>query len=152
MPDIDIDFCYERRQEVIDYVTEKYGADHVAQIITFGTMKAKAVVRDVGRVLGMSYAEVDAVAKVIPFSLDMTLEKAMSVSPQLQEMIDRDPEVSQPDRDEPDAGRHAAPRQHPRRGRADHRQARHRIRAAADATTTSSPPSTRWARWSIWGF
>jgi len=94
MPDIDIDFCYERRQEVIDYVTEKYGADHVAQIITFGTMKAKAVVRDVGRVLGMRYAAVDAVAKAIPFSLDMTLEKAMKVSPQLQEMIDTDPEVS----------------------------------------------------------
>ena len=94
MPDIDIDFCYERRQEVIDYVTAKYGADHVAQIITFGTMKAKAVVRDVGRVLGMSYAAVDAVAKAIPFSLDMTLEKAMEVSPQLREMIDRDVEVS----------------------------------------------------------
>ena len=94
MPDIDIDFCYERRQEVIDYVTEKYGADHVAQIITFGTMKAKAVVRDVGRVLGMRYAAVDAVAKAIPFALDMTLEKAMNVSPQLQELIDQDPEVS----------------------------------------------------------
>ncbi|MBN1777859.1 MAG: DNA polymerase III subunit alpha [Clostridiales bacterium] len=94
MPDIDIDFCYERRQEVIDYVTEKYGADHVAQIITFGTMKAKAVVRDVGRVLGMRYGAVDAVAKAIPFSLDMTLEKAMKVSPQLNEMIDSDPEVS----------------------------------------------------------
>ena len=94
MPDIDVDFCYERRQEVIDYVTEKYGSDHVAQIITFGTMKAKAVVRDVGRVLGMSYAKVDSVAKAIPFSLDMTLEKAMKVSPQLQELIDQDPEVS----------------------------------------------------------
>ena len=94
MPDIDIDFCYERRQEVIDYVTDKYGADHVAQIITFGTMKAKAVVRDVGRVLGLSYAKADAVAKAIPFALDMTLEKAMKLSPQLQEMIDTDPEVS----------------------------------------------------------
>ena len=94
MPDIDIDFCYERRQEVIDYVTEKYGADHVAQIITFGTMKAKAVVRDVGRVLGMRYAAVDAVAKAIPFALDMTLEKAMNISPQLHEMVSQDPEVS----------------------------------------------------------
>ncbi len=94
MPDIDVDFCYERRQEVIDYVAEKYGADHVAQIITFGTMKAKAVVRDVGRVLGLPYAKADAVAKAIPFSLDMTLEKAMNVSPQLQEMIDQDPDVS----------------------------------------------------------
>ena len=94
MPDIDIDFCYERRQEVIDYVAEKYGADHVAQIITFGTMKAKAVVRDVGRVLGLPYAKADAVAKAIPFALDMTLEKARHVSPQLEEMIDTDPEVS----------------------------------------------------------
>ncbi len=94
MPDIDIDFCYERRQEVIDYVAEKYGVDHVAQIITFGTMKAKAVVRDVGRVLGLRYGAVDAVAKAIPFALDMTLDKATRVSPQLQEMIDSDPEVA----------------------------------------------------------
>jgi len=93
MPDFDVDFCYERRQEVIDYVTRKYGADHVAQIITFGTMKAKAVVRDVGRVLGMSYAAVDRVAKAIPFSLDMTLEKAVQISPQLSEMVNTEPEV-----------------------------------------------------------
>ena len=95
MPDIDVDFCYERRQEVIDYVTRKYGVDHVAQIITFGTMKAKAVVRDVGRVLGMSYAAVDQVAKAIPFSLDMTLEKAVQISPQLHEMVNTDPAVAQ---------------------------------------------------------
>ncbi len=95
MPDIDVDFCYERRQEVIDYVTRKYGVDHVAQIITFGTMKAKAVVRDVGRVLGMSYAAVDQVAKAIPFSLDMTLEKATQISPQLHEMVATDPAVAQ---------------------------------------------------------
>ena len=95
MPDIDVDFCYERRQEVIDYVTRKYGTDHVAQIITFGTMKAKAVVRDVGRVLGMSYAAVDQVAKAIPFSLDMTLEKAVQISPQLHEMVATDPAVAQ---------------------------------------------------------
>ena len=95
MPDIDVDFCYERRQEVIDYVTRKYGSDHVAQIITFGTMKAKAVVRDVGRVLGMSYAAVDQVAKAIPFSLDMTLEKAVQISPQLHEMVATDPAVAQ---------------------------------------------------------
>ena len=95
MPDLDIDFCYERRQEVIDYVAEKYGQDHVAQIITFGTMKAKAVVRDVGRVLGMSYQAVDSVAKAIPFALDMTLEKALTLSPQLKEMVDNDPQVRQ---------------------------------------------------------
>ena len=89
MPDLDIDFCYERRQEVIDYVARKYGADHVSQIITFGTMKAKAVVRDVGRVLGMSYASVDQVAKAIPFALDMTLTKALEISPQLKQLAER---------------------------------------------------------------
>ncbi len=93
MPDLDIDFCYERRQEVIDYVARKYGSDHVAQIITFGTMKARAVVRDVGRALGMSYASVDQVAKAIPFALDMTLQKAMELSPQLHTMLETDPQV-----------------------------------------------------------
>ena len=95
MPDLDIDFCYERRQEVIDYVARKYGSDHVSQIITFGTMKAKAVIRDVGRVMGMSYAAVDQVAKAIPFSLDMTLSKALEVSPQLAELVHSDPQVRQ---------------------------------------------------------
>ena len=93
MPDLDIDFCYERRQEVIDYVARKYGSDHVAQIITFGTMKARAVIRDVGRVLGMSYASVDAVAKAIPFELGMTLEKAVELSPQLHGMIQADEQI-----------------------------------------------------------
>ncbi len=93
MPDLDIDFCYERRQEVIDYVARKYGGDHVSQIITFGTMKAKAVVRDVGRVLGLPYPTVDPVAKAIPFSLDMTLEKAYRVSSQLRELVEGDPQL-----------------------------------------------------------
>ena len=84
MPDIDVDFCYERRQEVIDYVARKYGADHVSQIITFGTMSARAVVRDVGRVLGYPYQEVDAISKSIPFELNMTLDKALSMSPELK--------------------------------------------------------------------
>ncbi|MBP3428061.1 MAG: DNA polymerase III subunit alpha [Clostridia bacterium] len=84
MPDIDVDFCYERRQEVIDYVARKYGADHVSQIITFGTMSARAVVRDVGRVLGYPYAEVDAVSKSIPFELGMTLDRALTLSPELK--------------------------------------------------------------------
>ena len=92
MPDLDIDFCYERRQEVIDYVARKYGHDHVSQIITFGTMKAKAVVRDVGRVLGLPYAQVDQVAKAIPFSLDMTLEKAFRTSSQLHDLVLGDPQ------------------------------------------------------------
>ena len=86
MPDIDVDFCYERRQEVIDYVARKYGEDHVSQIITFGTMAAKGVIRDVGRVLGMSYQETDAVAKAVPFDLGMTLEKALQLSPLLHQM------------------------------------------------------------------
>ena len=93
MPDIDVDFCYERRQEVIDYVARKYGADHVSQIITFGTLQAKGCIRDVGRVLGMSYQNTDAVAKAIPFDLGMTLEKALTLSPLLKTMYDEQPEV-----------------------------------------------------------
>lgn len=77
MPDFDIDFCYERRHEVIEYVSRKYGSDHVSQIVTFNTMAARAVVRDVGRVLGMPYADVDAVARLIPHALDITLDKAL---------------------------------------------------------------------------
>ena len=84
MPDIDIDFCYERRGEVIDYVTEKYGEDKVCQIITFETMKAKQAVRDVGRVLNVSYPETDAIAKAIPFSLKMTIDLALETSPELK--------------------------------------------------------------------
>ncbi len=91
MPDLDIDFCYERRQEVIDYVAKKYGEDHVAQIITFGTMAAKAVIRDVGRVLGYPYAEVDLIAKLVPFALDMTLEKALAVNPDFRRKVEEDP-------------------------------------------------------------
>ncbi len=93
MPDIDMDFCYERRQEVIDYVTRKYGSDRVCQIITFGTMAARGVVRDVGRVLGYSYQETDAVAKAIPMALDMTLDKALQLSPDLRAMAESDPRV-----------------------------------------------------------
>lgn len=84
MPDIDIDFCYERRGEVIEYVTEKYGEDKVSQIITFGTMKAKQAVRDVGRALNVSYPETDAIAKAIPFSLKMTIDMALETSPELK--------------------------------------------------------------------
>ncbi len=88
MPDFDIDFCYNRRDEVIDYVRERYGNDHVAQIVTFGTMAARAAVRDVGRALGMSYAETDAVAKNIPHALDMTLDGALKASRELREMYE----------------------------------------------------------------
>lgn len=93
MPDFDVDFCYERRQEVIDYVNRKYGRDHVAQIVTFGTMAARAAVRDVGRVMGMAYQDVDRVAKLIPTELKMTLSRAMEVSPDLKAMYDSDPQV-----------------------------------------------------------
>ncbi|MCI8441867.1 MAG: DNA polymerase III subunit alpha [Provencibacterium sp.] len=86
MPDFDIDFCYERRQEVIDYVIRRYGSDHVAQIITFGTMAARAAIRDVGRALGMSYQSVDEVAKAVPMELGMTLERALKNSPRLREL------------------------------------------------------------------
>ena len=95
LPDIDIDFCERRRGEVIEYVTRKYGRENVAQIITFGTMKARAVVRDVGRTLGMSYAEVDRVAKQIPQTLDMTLDKALDESPTLAEMQRSTPQVKE---------------------------------------------------------
>jgi len=88
MPDIDIDFCIRRRQDVIDYVSRKYGEDHVAQIVTFGTMKAKAAIRDVGRVLNLPYAEVDNIAKQVPFSLDMTLDKALQLSKPFKDMYD----------------------------------------------------------------
>lgn len=90
MPDIDIDFCYERRGEVIDYVTEKYGKDNVSQIITFGRMKAKQAVRDVGRVLNVSYQDTDAIAKAIPNALKMTIDKALETSPELKEMYESD--------------------------------------------------------------
>ncbi len=95
LPDIDIDLCYERRQEVIDYVTNKYGQDHTCQIITFGTMAARAVVRDVGRALGMSYAEVDAVAKAVPFALGITLKHALEISDDLRKLRDGDARVSE---------------------------------------------------------
>ena len=93
MPDIDVDFCERRRGEVIEYVTRKYGRENVSQIITFGTMKAKAVIRDVGRVLDMPYADVDRIAKQIPPALDMTLEKAIAENPALRDLRDKDPRV-----------------------------------------------------------
>lgn len=93
MPDIDIDFCFERRQEVIDYVVQKYGKDQVVQIVTFGTLAAKGVVRDVGRVLDLPYARCDAIAKMIPGDLGMTLEKALKQSPDLRQAYKEDDQV-----------------------------------------------------------
>ena len=95
MPDFDVDFCYERRQEVIDYVTRKYGADLVSQIITFGTMAARAVVRDVGRVMGMPYAQVDQISKMIPSDLKMTLKKALEIPTELKKLYEGDEQVHQ---------------------------------------------------------
>ena len=91
MPDFDIDFSDERRQEMIDYVVEKYGSDHVAQIVTFGTMAARGAIRDVGRALNIPYGTVDAVAKMVPMELNMTLDHAFSVSRALRERYEEDP-------------------------------------------------------------
>ncbi len=95
MPDFDIDFCKDRRGEVIDYVIRKYGYDHVAQIIAFGTMAARGVIRDVGRALGIPYATCDTVAKLIPFDINMTLEKALAISKELKDKYDTDYEIHQ---------------------------------------------------------
>lgn len=93
MPDIDVDFCYERRQEVIDYVISKYGKDNVAQIVTFGTLAAKGVIRDVGRVLDMPYAAVDRIARMIPGELGITLDRALEISPDFKEAYNSDSQV-----------------------------------------------------------
>jgi DNA polymerase III subunit alpha len=94
MPDIDMDFCYDRRPEVIEYVSQKYGVQNVAQIITFGTMGAKAAIRDVGRVLGIEYNEVDKIAKLVPNELNITLQKAMDMEPRLKEAQSSDPRLT----------------------------------------------------------
>ncbi|NLK21265.1 MAG: DNA polymerase III subunit alpha [Epulopiscium sp.] len=93
MPDIDIDFCYERRQEVIDYVIGKYGEDRVAQIITFGTMSARAVIRDVGRAINMPYAEVDKIAKMIPTELGITIDRALEINNELRQLYESDERI-----------------------------------------------------------
>lgn len=95
MPDFDIDFCYERRSEVIDYVTEKYGTDHVCQVITFGTLAARAVIRDVGRALDASYAETDRIAKMVPNQLKMTIDLALDMNPDLKKLYQEDDKTRQ---------------------------------------------------------
>ena len=95
MPDIDVDFCYERRQEVIDYVGRKYGADRVVQIVTFGTLAARGVIRDVGRVMDLPYAFVDNIAKLIPKELNITLDKALKTSSELRKSYGEDPQVKE---------------------------------------------------------
>ncbi len=93
MPDIDIDFCMNRRGEVINYVTQKYGRDNVAQIITFGTMAAKAAIKDVGRAMDIPYADVDRIAKMVPTQLNITLDQAIEDSPQLREAMEKDGQI-----------------------------------------------------------
>ncbi len=93
MPDFDVDFCYRRRQEVIDYVAGKYGSDHVAQIITFGTLAAKAAIKDVGRVMGIPYAKADMLSKMIPFGPNVTISGALSENKQLRDAVDADPSL-----------------------------------------------------------
>ena len=95
MPDIDVDFCFERRQEVIDYVVRKYGPDRVVQIVTFGTMAARAVIRDVGRVMDLPYAFVDNIAKMIPQELNITLDKALDMNPELKRVCQEDAQVKE---------------------------------------------------------
>lgn len=95
MPDFDIDFCFEKRQKVIDYVTEKYGSDHVCQIITFGTLAARGAIRDIGRVLDMPYGAVDKIAKMVPNEPKMTIEKALKISAELKSMYDSDSAVKE---------------------------------------------------------
>ena len=95
LPDIDMDFCMDRRGEVINYVVDKYGTDHVAQIITFGTLGAKAAIRDVGRVLELSYADADKVAKLVPNQLNITLQQALETEPRLRELVDADPKIKE---------------------------------------------------------
>ncbi len=93
MPDIDVDFCFERRQEVIDYVVEKYGKDRVVQIVTFGTLQAKGVIRDVGRVMNLPYSFVDSIAKMVPRDLGMTIDKALKINPELRQSYENDEQI-----------------------------------------------------------
>ena len=93
MPDIDVDFCFERRQEVIDYVRRKYGDDCVVQIVTFGTLAARGVIRDVGRVMDLPYAQVDTIAKMIPQELNITIDKALQMNPEFKKVYEEDKEI-----------------------------------------------------------
>ena len=95
MPDIDVDFCFERRQEVIDYVVRKYGSDRVVQIVTFGTMAARGVIRDVGRVMDLPYAFVDSIAKMVPTELNMTLDRALTMNQELKKLYQEDAQVQE---------------------------------------------------------
>ena len=143
-PDIDIDFADDRRADVIEYVRQKYGNDSVAQIITFGTMGAKSVVRDVGRVMGLSYGECDRLAKMIPFDLKMTLEKALKQSPELKTGLRHRGDDARADRHRAHPRRPHAQRQRPRRRRGHRRPTAGESAPAQDRTKTA--PSSRNTR------
>ena len=149
MPDMDIDFADDRRDEVIRYVVERYGADRVAHIITFGTMGAKAVIRDVGRVLGLSYGEADRIAKLVPsFPLNITLDESLEKSLELAQHVKRDPRVARAlGRGQDPRGRHPA-RLRPRLRGGDLRRAPDGARSRSTRTPSarSSSPATRWGR------
>ena len=130
MPDFDIDFCMDGRDRVIDYVAQKYGRERVSQIITYGTMAAKAVVRDVGRVLGMGYGYVDKIAKLIPFELGITLDDALEKEPELKRLYEDRRGDQEPHRPRALARGPDAQRRHARRRRGDRAFGAHRFRAA----------------------
>ncbi len=132
LPDFDIDFCMSRRDRVIEYVADRYGRDRVSQIITFGSLAARAVVRDVGRVLGLPYGFVDGVAKLIPFELGITLDDALEKEPELARRLRRGGRGARPHR----------PREAARGTRAERRHARGRRRHRADRRSRISRRST----------
>ena len=132
MPDIDVDFEDDRRDEVIAYVASKYGQDRVAQIITFGTMLARAAIRDVGRALGHSYGEVDRIAKAVPNQLGIRLDEALENAPQLREQYDADPQVEAGHRVRPAARGRGAQRLDARRRRGHQPRAADRAHAAPE--------------------
>ena len=148
MPDIDIDFSDERRDEVIDYVVRKYGSEHVAQIITFGTMAAKAAVRDVGRVLNCPTREVDRTAKLIPNQLGITLERRCTEPAAAPKLAATNDEDGAADRDRPQAGGHAAACLDPCRRRRHLPRTADGLRAAAGkGRSRRRSPSIRWSIW-----
>ena len=137
MPDIDMDFADNRRDEVIRYVGEKYGHDRVAQIITFGTLGAKAAIRDTGRALGLSFGDADRVARLVPNQLNITLNDALEGSQELRAVYDAEPDVAQASGPGAQAGGGRPPRRYPRRRR------RHRARAADRKRAPANAPCAR---------
>ena len=149
MPDFDIDFCHRRRDEVISYVTRKYGEDKVGQIITFGTLKARAVIRDVARVLDLPYDEADAIAKLVPEGPKIDLDQALKENPKLEEVANRGPAVQGAHRHQPASWRActATPPPTPRASSSAASRSPATSRSTAIPRRASSPPSTPWTTW-----